>query len=137
MVSSAEQVSNGSPNNKHSYAQIPTVLDVPNLIRVQLDSFNWLKTDGLRELFEEISPIEDFPGGRFELSFGDHYFEEPKLSEEECRVKETTYSAPLQVTVKLRIKAAGPAQGEVKEQTLFIGDVPIMTSTGTLHHQRR
>ena len=131
MVSSAEQVSNGSPNNKHSYAQIPTVLDVPNLIRVQLDSFNWLKTDGLRELFEEISPIEDFPGGRFELSFGDHYFEEPKLSEEECRVKETTYSAPLQVTVKLRIKAAGPAQGEVKEQTLFIGDVPIMTSTGT------
>ncbi len=131
MVSSAEQVSNGSPNNKHSYAQIPTVLDVPNLIRVQLDSFNWLKTDGLRELFDEISPIEDFPGGRFELSFGDHYFEEPKLSEEECRVKETTYSAPLQVTVKLRIKAAGPAQGEVKEQTLFIGDVPIMTSTGT------
>ena len=108
MVSSAAQVSNGSPNNKHSYAQIPTVLDVPNLIRVQLDSFNWLRTDGLRELFEEISPIEDFPGGRFELSFGDHYFEEPKFTEEECRVKEITYSAPLQVTVKLRIKAAGP-----------------------------
>ena len=131
MVSSAAQVSNGSPYNKHSYAQIPTVLDVPNLIRVQLDSFNWLKTVGLRELFEEISPIEDFPGGRFELSFGDHYFEEPKFTEAECRVKEITYSAPLQVTVKLRIKAAGPAQGEVKEQTLFIGDVPIMTSTGT------
>ena len=131
MVSSAVQVSNGSPDNKHSYAQIPTVLDVPNLIRVQLDSFNWLKTDGLRELFEEISPIEDFPGGRFDLSFGDHYFEEPKHTEEECRVKEITYSAPLQVTVKLRIKAAGPAQGEVKEQKLFLGDVPIMTSTGT------
>ena len=131
MVSSAVQVSNGSPDNKHSYARIPTILDVPNLIRVQLDSFNWLRTDGLRELFEEISPIEDFPGGRFELSFGDHYFEEPKHTEEECRAKEITYSAPLQVTVKLRIKAAGPAQGEVKEQTLFIGDVPIMTSTGT------
>ena len=131
MVSSAAQVSNGSPYSKHSYAQIPTVLDVPNLIRVQLDSFNWLKTDGLRELFEEISPIEDFPGGRFELSFGDHYFEEPKFTEEECRAKEITYNAPLHVTVKLHIKASGPAHGEVKEQTLFIGDVPIMTSTGT------
>ena len=131
MVSSAAQVSNGSIDNKHSYATIPTILDVPNLIRVQLDSFDWLKADGLSELFEEISPIEDFPGGRFELSFGDHYFEEPKYTEEECRVKEVTYSAPLQVTVKLKIKAAGPAQGEVKEQTLFIGDIPMMTSTGT------
>ena len=210
MVSFAAQVSNGSPDNKHSYAQIPTVLDVPNLIHVQLDSFNWLKTEGLRELFEEISPIEDFPGGRFELSFDDHYFEWPKCpkgracveflkskrafalhlrtkfpedfettraredckrdshlkcsrlclgdqtnewprcpdgegctdwrglettyklhTEDECRVSETTYNAPLHVTVKLQIKAAGPAQGEVKEQTIFIGDVPIMTSTGT------
>ena len=131
MISSAAQVSNGAFDNKISYAKIPTFLDVPNLIRVQLDSFDRFKTEFLQELFEEISPIEDFPGGRFELSFGDHYFEEPKYTEEECREKEVTYSAPLQVTVKLKIKAAGPAQGEVKEQTLFIGDVPMMTATGT------
>jgi DNA-directed RNA polymerase subunit beta len=116
---------------KRSYARIPSILDVPNLIQVQIDSFNWLKTDGLKELFEEISPIEDYPGGRFELSFGDHYFEEPKYNEAECREKEITFSAPLYVTVKLKIKAQGPGQGEVKEQTLFIGDIPMMTSSGT------
>ena len=122
---------NGNLLRKRSYAQIPTVLDVPNLIQVQLDSFSWLKTEGLNELFEEISPIEDYPGGRFELGFEDHYFDDPKYTEEECREKEITFSAPLHVTVKLRIKAPGPGQGEVKEQTLFIGDIPMMTRTGT------
>ena len=118
-----------SPNVPN--ASVPNILEVPNLIQVQIDSFELLKTEGLKELFEEISPIEDFPGGRFELRFEDHYFEDPKYTEQECREKEITYSAPLQVTVKLRIKAAGPSQGEVKEQVLFIGDVPMMTSTGT------
>ncbi|MCH7624630.1 MAG: DNA-directed RNA polymerase subunit beta [Chloroflexi bacterium] len=122
---------NGNLLKKRSYARIPTVLDVPNLIQVQLDSFRWLKTEGLNELFEEISPIEDYPGGRFELGFEDHYFDDPKYTEEECREKEITFSAPLHVTVKLRIKAPGPGQGEVKEQTLFIGDIPMMTRTGT------
>ena len=132
MPSSTLQVPNGvSSVNKRSYARIPSVLEVPNLIRVQIESFDWLKTEGLRELFEELSPIEDFPGGRFELSFGEHYFDDPKYSEAECRSKEVTYSAPLHVTVKLKIKATGPGQGEVKEQTLFIGDIPTMSSTGT------
>ena len=132
MASSTLQVVNGvSTPSRRLYSRIPRVLEVPNLIQVQLDSFSWLKTDGLKELFEEISPIEDFPGGRFELGFEGHYFEEPKYTEEECRAKEITYSAPLHVTVKLRVKAPGPGQGEVKEQTLFIGDVPMMTSTGT------
>ena len=132
MTSSALQVSNGQiSTNKRSYARTPTVLQIPNLIQVQLDSFNWFKTQGLREVFEDISPIEDFPGGRFELSFHDHYFEESKQTEQECREKETTFSAPLYVTVKLKIKAKGPGQGEIKEQTLFIGDIPMMTSTGT------
>ena len=131
MTSSALQVSNGNSTEKRSYARIPSVLEIPNLIQVQLDSFEWLKTVGLRELFEEISPIEDFPGSRFALSFADHYFEEPKYTEQECREKEITYSAPLHVTVKLKINAKGPGQGEVKEQTLFIGDIPMMTTTGT------
>lgn len=116
---------------RRSYAELPSVLDVPNLIQVQLDSFNWFKSAGLRELFDEISPIEDFAGGRFELTFEDHYFEKPKYTEEECREKEVTFSAPLHVTVKLKINAAGPGQGEVKEQTLFIGDIPMMTTNGT------
>ncbi len=117
MASLTAKVSNGISSGKRSYAQIPTVLDIPNLIQVQLDSFNWFKDFGLNELFEEISPIEDFAGGRFELSFEDHYFEDPKYSEDECREKEVTFSAPLHVTVKLKIKASGPGQGEVKEQS--------------------
>ncbi len=131
MTSTKLKAINGASPRKRSYANIPTILDVPNLIQVQLDSFDWLKSDGLRELFEEISPIEDFAGGRFELGFGDHFFEAPKYTEEECREKEITYSAALHVTVQLKIKAQGPGQGEIKEQTLFIGDIPMMTTTGT------
>ena len=121
----------GTEDGKRSYAATSTVLDVPNLIQVQIDSFEWFKADGLKDLFDEISPIEDSPGARFELSLGDHYFEDPKYTEEECREKEITYSAPLYVTVTLEIKASGTGHGEIKEQTLFIGDIPMMTSNGT------
>ena len=131
MVISTSQVVNGGSHSKLSYARIPTTLDIPNLIQVQTDSFNWFKTAGLKELLGEISPIEDYPGGRFELSFLDHHFEEPKFTEDECREREVTFSAPLHVTVQLKTKAPGPAEGEVKIQNLFIGDIPIMTSTGT------
>ncbi len=131
MTLSVPRTGNGTGVEQRSYAQIPTVLDVPNLIQVQIDSFEWFTTDGLKELFEEISPIEDFPGGRFELSFLDHSFGEPKYTEDECREKEATFSAPLHVTVELHTKAPGPAEGERKLQDLFIGDVPMMTSTGT------
>ena len=131
MTSSTVRVANGTAVPTRSYASIANVLEVPDLIQVQIQSFDWFKTDGLRELLEEFSPIEDFPGGRFQLSFLDHEFGEPKYSEDECRAKETTYSAPLYVTVQLRVKAQGPGQGEVKEQNLFIGDIPIMTSGGT------
>ena len=130
MASSALDVVHGSSNGKQSFGSIPTVLDVPNLIQVQLDSFNWLKTGALKELLDEISPIEDFPGGRFALSFLDHHFEEPKYNEDECREREITYSAPLHVTVQLETKVA-PAEGEKKLQDLFIGDIPMMTTTGT------
>ena len=132
MTSTALQVRNGRESTrKQSYSRTPAIIDVPNLIQVQLDSFDHFKNYGLRELFDELSPIEDFPGGRFELSFGEHYFEPPKLTEEECRERETTYAAALYVTVQLKIKAGGPGQGEIKEQTLFVGDIPMMTTTGT------
>ena len=132
MTSTALQVRNGQESTrKQSYSRIPAIIDVPNLIQVQLDSFDHFKNYGLKELLDELSPIEDFPGGRFELSFGEHYFEPPKLTEEECRERETTYAAALYVTVQLKIKAGGPGQGEIKEQTLFVGDIPMMTTTGT------
>ena len=133
MTSTPLQVKNGRNGNisKRSYSRIPAIIDVPNLIQVQKDSFEHFTSEGLRDLFDEISPIEDFPGGRFELSLRDHYFDPPKYTEEECRERESTYAAALHVTVQLRIKAGGPGQGEIKEQTLFIGDIPMMTSTGT------
>ncbi len=133
-MATATQITNTlypQESRRRSYAKISNVLDVPNLIQVQLDSFNWFKTSGLEELFGEISPIEDFAGGRFELTFEDHYFESPKYTEEECREKEITFSAPLHVTVKLKVNAPGPGQGEVKEQALFVGDIPMMTTNGT------
>jgi DNA-directed RNA polymerase subunit beta len=115
------------PKEAKSFNSLRTVVDVPNLVQVQINSFDWLKADGLKELFDEISPIEDFSGGRFELRFLDHEIRTPKLTERECRQREITYSAPLYVTVQLVIKATG----EVKEQVLFFGDVPMMTPNGT------
>ncbi len=127
MVSLTSQSLNGMPVTKKSYAKIPQVLEIPNLIQIQLDSFHWLKTQGIKDLLDEIYPIEDFAGERFELRFPDHEFLKPNFTEEECRIKETTYSAPLSVTTQLLVKATG----EVKEQRLFMGDIPLMTSTGT------
>ena len=129
-MASLAVVSPGSvvaPLDQKSYAKIPTVLDVPNLIQLQTASFEWFKGDCLRTLFEEISPIQDFTGGRFELNFTDHVFHPPKYTEEECRDKEVTYSAPLYVKSSLLIKETG----EIKEQNLFMGDIPMMTSQGT------
>ena len=122
-----------SPGNSQSslvqksYARIPQVLDVPNLIELQTKSFDWFMGECLTSLFQEISPIQDFTGGRFELSFSGHSFHPPKHTEEECRAKEVTYSASLYVKASLLIKETG----EIKEQNLFMGDIPMMTSQGT------
>ena len=116
-----------------SFSKIERILDVPDLIDVQKDSFNWFTSKGLTDLFEEISPIEDNQGQnyRFSLRFVGHDFEDPKFTEEECRTHEKTFDASLYVTVELQINAAGPGQGEVKEQRLYVGNIPIMTSAGT------
>ncbi len=118
---------NQTPLAQKSYAKIPQVLDVPNLIQLQTRSFDWFMGDCLTSLFEEISPIQDFTGGRFELSFSDHSFHPPKHTEEECRAKEVTYSAPLYVKASLLIKETG----EIAEREVFMGDIPMMTSQGT------
>src|ERR1700726_3765679 len=92
------------PEIRQLYARTQDVLSVPNLIQIQLDSFHWFKEEGLRELFDEISPIQDFTGTRLELRFGEYSFGEPKYSESEGRLRDMTYSAPLQVNVELLVR---------------------------------
>jgi DNA-directed RNA polymerase subunit beta len=129
MTVSTDIVSSRSfvPSRKKSYAKIAHVLDIPHLIRMQLDSYEWFQREGLRELFDEISPISDFTGTRMELRFGDYSFGEPKYTELECRERDMTFSAPLRVNVQLIVRETG----EVKEQELFMGDFPLMTANGT------
>ena len=110
-----------------SYSRIDDVLEIPNLLGVQTDSFKWLIDEGLREVFRDISPIEDFAGNLI-LEFVDYYVsEEKKYDFEEAKEKDTNYSAPLKVKVRL----INTETGEVKEQEVFMGDLPLMSSTGT------
>src|SRR5438876_9588008 len=115
-----------SPGRK-SYARIEEKLPIPNLIELQLDSFSWFTDKGLRELFDEISPIKDFTGKVMELQFLDYEFGDPKYSEEECRTKDMTCSKPLYVNVELHIKETG----EIQHQRVYMGDYPWMTDLGT------
>ena len=115
------------PEERRVYSRIPERHALPNLIRVQLDSYRWFLDQGLRQLFDELSPIEDFTGKRMELIFGRYRLDVPAYSEHECRQRDLTYAAPLRVTVQLVVKESG----EIKEQELFFGDFPLMTSTGT------
>jgi DNA-directed RNA polymerase subunit beta len=103
-------------------------VEVPNLINLQLISYQWLQEDGIKQLLEEISPIKDFTGNRLELSFVDYEFREPRLSEQECTQRDQTYSITLYVKARLLIKGTG----EIKEPfDLFFGDMPMMTAQGT------
>ncbi len=111
---------------RRSYAAINEVLDVPNLIEIQLNSYQWFINDGLREMFRDISPIQDFAGNLI-LEFFDHSIGEAKYSVDEAKERDVTYSAPLRAKVRLINKETG----EVKEQEVFMGDFPLMTPTGT------
>ncbi len=112
---------------RKSYGRLPEVLPLPNLIETQLQAFQWFCDEGLRELFTEISPIQDFTGKTLELHFRDYEFREPKYSEEECRIRDMTYARPLVARVELVNKETG----EVAEQEVFLGDFPWMTDKGT------
>lgn len=109
-----------------SYAQIDEVLDMPNLIEVQKQSYRWFIEEGLKEMFDDISPIQDFTGNLV-LEFVDYTLGQPKYDVEECKERDMTYSAPLKVKVRLINKETG----EVKEQEVFMGDFPLMTEKGT------
>ncbi len=111
---------------RRTFAKIPEILEVPNLIAIQRDSFKWFLDEGLRETFHDISPIEDFTGN-LAVEFGEHEFGDPKYSVEECKEKDMSYQAPLFVDVSFINKETG----EVKEQQVFMGDFPLMTDRGT------
>ncbi|MCC6627334.1 MAG: DNA-directed RNA polymerase subunit beta [Chloroflexi bacterium] len=113
--------------DRRSFGRIEAPLEIPNLIQVQLTSFDWFKREGLRELFDEISPISDFTGKTMELRFKDYEFGEPRYSVVECRERDMTYAVPLRVKVELLIKETG----EIKESEIFMGDFPMMTDHGT------
>ncbi len=110
-----------------SYSRINEVLKMPNLIEVQKNSYEWFLKEGLKEVFEDISPIADY-NGNLVLEFVDFRLDsEPKYSIEECKERDTTYAAPMRVKTRLRNKEVD----EIKEQELFMGDFPLMTDTGT------
>jgi len=111
---------------RRSYARIHEVLEVPNLIEIQQKSYEWFLDEGLREMFQDISPIQDFTGNLV-LEFIDYSLGEPKYSVDEAKERDVTYAAPLRVKVRLINKETG----EVKEQEVFMGDFPLMTETGT------
>src|SRR5687767_7378705 len=135
MLSAESKTRAVTPSGRISYARIDRKVDgvsyekfeIPNLIELQLDSFAWFIDKGLRELFDEISPIKDFTGKVMELQFLDYEFGEPKYSEEECRTKDLTFSKPLYVNVELLIKETG----EIQRQRVYMGDYPWMTDQGT------
>src|SRR6201991_3271395 len=109
-----------------SFGRITEQVEVPNLLAVQTDSFEWLVQAGLAELLDEMSPVEDF-SGTMSLSFSAPRFDEVKASIEECKEKDLTYCAPLFVTAEF----TNNTTGEIKSQTVFMGDFPMMTPKGT------
>ena len=114
-------------NVRLSYSKIKEVLDMPNLIEVQKDSYKWFLEEGLKEIFHDISPITDH-AGKLVLEFFDYRLDyNSKYSVEECKERDTKYAAPLRVSVRL----INTETGEIKEQEIFMGDFPLMTEQGT------
>ena len=110
-----------------TFSKIDEVAQMPNLIQIQTESYNWFIEEGLKEVFEDISPIQDY-AGNLALEFIDYSLNDPpKYEQEECKERDVTYAAPLKVRVRLINKETG----EVKEQEVFMGDFPLMTEKGT------
>jgi DNA-directed RNA polymerase beta subunit len=110
---------------RFSFGKIPEVLPLPDLLAVQHESFKWFLDEGFREIFEEISPIEDFTGS-LALELTDHRFGEPQMTLEEAKERDQNYAMPLFVTARFMNRQTG----EIKEQQVFLGDFPIMTEKG-------
>lgn len=123
---SYKEIHYGKKRQRRNYSKVKTNVDLPDLIKVQTDSFEWFIKQGLKELFRDISPIQNFTEN-ISLFFGDFIFDEPKYDMSQSRDKDMTYSRPLRVNVRLENKDTG----EVKEQRIFMGDFPMMTPTGS------
>ncbi len=115
-----------APRARTSFSRLKHVLDLPNLIDIQKASFQWFLEGGLLETIRDISPIEDYTG-TLAVEFGDYRFGDPQFSIQECREKDLTYQAPLNMTVRFVNKETG----EIREQNVFMGDFPMMTEFGT------
>ena len=122
----ATQPVTATERTRVNFGKIPEVMELPNLISVQKESFDRFMTDGLREAFKESSPIQS-QNHILEVTFGEHQFGDPAHTVEECREKDMTYQAPLLTDVRLTNKETG----EIKEQLVFMGDFPMMTDQGT------
>ena len=117
----------GKHRTRRSYARIKEVLDLPNLIEIQTNSYQWFLDEGLKEMFDDIMPIDDFQG-KLSLEFVGYQLLEPKYTVEEARQHDANYSAPLHVTLRL----TNHETGEIKSQDVFFGDFPLMTKQGTV-----
>ena len=116
----------GDYRKRRNYSMIKNSLELDNLLQIQKDSYQWFVTDGIKEVFEDLFPIESFSGS-LSLEFGEYEFDTPRYSIKECKDRQITYSAPLKVQTRL----FNNETGEVKEQEIFLGDMPLMTESGT------
>ena len=116
----------GKKSKRRNYSRIRNTYELKDLLEIQKKSYDWFITTGIKEVFEDLFPVENF-SGTLSLEFGDYHFEEPRYSIKASKDRETTYAAPLKVEVRLFNRETG----EVKEQEIFLGDMPIMTDSGT------
>jgi DNA-directed RNA polymerase subunit beta len=123
---SGHLVKYGKHRTRRSYARIKEVLDLPNLIEIQTNSYQWFLDEGLKDMFDDIMPIDDFQG-KLSLEYQGYKLLEPKYTVEEARAHDSNYSAPLHVTLRL----TNHDTGEIKSQDVFFGDFPLMTDQGT------
>ena len=119
-------VKSGKYRERRNFSSIRNTYELKDLLEIQKKSYNWFIETGIKEVFEDLFPVENF-SGTLSLEFGDYHFDEPKYSIKESKDRQSTYSAPLRVEVRLFNRETG----EVKEQEIFMGDMPIMTDSGT------
>ena len=116
----------GDYRERRSYAKTKNSVELSNLLEIQKKSYDWFMTDGIKEVFEDIFPVESFTGNLI-LEFGDFFFEAPRYNIKECKDRYSTYASPLKVEVRL----FNQETGEVKEQEIYLGDMPILTDSGS------
>ena len=116
----------GDYRKRRNFSMIKNSLAISDLLEVQTESYKWFATEGIKEVFETFSPIESFSGS-LSLEFGEYEFGTPRYSIKECKDRQITYAAPLKVQTRL----FNNETGEVKEQEIFLGDMPLMTDAGT------